>query len=81
LLKSFLIYHNKEVKRTHNLTLLQTECSEIDESFTSFNFDDYNYYSVDVRYPDEFYIPTINEAKEIFQTANQFKDFVLAKIQ
>ena len=79
-LKSFLIYHNKEVKRTHNLTLLQTECSEIEESFLSFHFDNYNNYSVDVRYPDEFYIPTIEEAKEIYSTANQFKDFVLGKI-
>ena len=41
---------------------------------------DYNIYSVDVRYPDEFYIPTIEEAREIYSTANQFKDFVLGKV-
>ena len=35
----------------------------------------------ELRLADEFYIPTINEAKEIFHTANRFKDFVLEKIQ
>jgi len=38
------------------------------------------FYAVEIRYPDEFYIPSITEAKEAFQIAQKVKDFVLKKL-
>ncbi|MCB1193076.1 MAG: HEPN domain-containing protein [Leptospiraceae bacterium] len=80
LLKAFLIYHGQELRKTHNLVFLQTECSNIDSDFDNFEFEDFNYYSVDIRYPDEFYIPEPEEAKKSFYLADHFKNFVLAKL-
>jgi len=36
--------------------------------------------AVEIRYPDEFYIPSIAEAKECFSIASKDKDFLLKKI-
>jgi len=33
-----------------------------------------------VRYPDEFYIPSVNEAKECIEVARKVKEFVLKKL-
>jgi hypothetical protein len=35
---------------------------------------------VDIRYPDNFYIPSLEEAKECFRIAEEIKEFVLMKI-
>ena len=47
-------------------------------NFTSQNLKKQN--SVDIRYPDEFYIPEPEEAKKSFYLADHFKNFVLAKL-
>ncbi len=38
------------------------------------------FYAVEIRYPDEFYIPSIIEAKECFDIASKAKDSLLKKI-
>lgn len=37
-------------------------------------------FAVEVRYPEEFYIPTLNETKEYFTLALKVKDFVFNKL-
>jgi hypothetical protein len=37
-------------------------------------------YAIEVRYPDEFYIPSIEEAKECFEIATKVKEFILIKL-
>ncbi len=37
-------------------------------------------YAVEVRYPDEFYIPSIEEAKEAVEIAKKVKSFIRRKL-
>lgn len=52
-----------------------------DSNFKKLNIGNLKFYAVEVRYPDEFYIPSINEAKECFDIASRVKDFVLKKLR
>jgi len=37
-------------------------------------------YAVEVRYPDEFYTPTLEEAEETYRIALSVRDFVRGKL-
>ena len=81
LLKAFLTYHNIQFPRTHLLETLSQICLELDEKFQSLNFKNLSMYAVEVRYPDEFNIPSIEEANECVEIALQVKDFILSKLE
>ena len=54
-LKAFLIYHEKEIKKTHNIDFLLKKCIEIDSDFLEFHkkeVTDLTLYSVELRYPE-----------------------------
>lgn len=36
--------------------------------------------SVEIRYTDNFYIPSVDEARECFEIASTAKDFILSKL-
>ncbi len=38
-------------------------------------------YAVEIRYPDDYFNPTSEEAKEAFFIANKIKDYILIRIQ
>ncbi|MEX2721787.1 MAG: hypothetical protein Q6362_010315 [Candidatus Wukongarchaeota archaeon] len=38
-------------------------------------------YAVDVRYPEEYLEPSVEEVREFFETADKVKDFVLKKLK
>lgn len=83
LLKAFLINAGVEFGRVHSLEYLIKLCSNVDKEFESLyeitvNLTDY---AVEVRYPDEFYIPTIDEAHKAFESATKVKDFILEKLK
>ncbi len=83
LLKSFLIYNKKEFPKTHDLSILLQLCIDLDNSFNylfSINIDKLTDYAIDLRYPDNFYIPTLDEAKEAIELAEKTKEFVLKKL-
>ena len=40
-----------------------------------------SYYAVEVRYADEFYIPTLEEAKRAFEIAKKAKEFIFRKME
>jgi HEPN domain-containing protein len=85
-LKAFLIFHGKEVKRTHDIAMLIEECSEIDSDFRSLyeiNADRLTEYAVELRYSvtdlDDLF-PPIEETQEAITIAEKVKDFVLEKL-
>lgn len=66
-----MILNNKDFKKSHNLEYLISLCSYIDRDFETL-FDAAQIlsdYAIDIRYPDEFYIPSIEEAKNCFEIA------------
>ncbi len=80
LLKMYLIHRNVDFGRTHDLKFLLDLCSQQDSEFKSLNVGNLTFYAVEVRYPDEFYVPTINEARECFKIILEIKDFVFEKL-
>jgi len=83
MLKAFLINHDIEFGRTHSIEYLIKLCSTVDKDFERLYkiTEGLTEYAVDVRYPEEFYIPSIEEAKEAFFAATKVKEFVFKKLK
>jgi len=56
-------------------------CIEKDPDFNAISVDDLSSYAVEIRYPDDFYIPTISEAKKAYKTAQTVKKFIIKKLK
>lgn len=78
--KAYLISNEIEFPKTHNLEILQQLCMLKDPDFERLELNNLSDYAVDVRYGNEFYIPTILEAKESYEIASNVKKFVLTKL-
>ncbi len=78
-LKAYLIYQCKEIIKTHDLTLLLKSCSEFDYDFDNIKLKDLEVFAVDIRYPDDARVPTLEEAKEYLQIAEAVKELVRKK--
>ncbi len=83
MLKAFLINYDIEFGRTHSIEYLIKLCSKIDKDFERLYeiTEGLTEYAVEVRYPEEFYIPSVEEAKEAFDAATKVKEFVLKKLR
>ncbi|MCM8772641.1 MAG: HEPN domain-containing protein [Candidatus Omnitrophica bacterium] len=82
-LKAFLVASSVEFGRVHSIEYLIKLCEKIDKEF-EFLYDitaNLTDYAIDVRYPDEFYIPTIEEAKKAFESAQKVKEFIFKKLK
>ncbi|MCP4452588.1 MAG: HEPN domain-containing protein [Planctomycetes bacterium] len=80
-LKSYLVSHNTDFGKTHNLEYLLKLCSQYDPALAQVNIGNLSYYAVEVRYPDDFYIPSSEEARECIEIAKHVKALVLERIQ
>jgi len=80
-LKAYLISEQKKFSRTHNIDLLLQLCIEIENSFVELEeIIKLTDYAVELRYPDDFYIPNLDEAKDAYEVAKKVKLFVIEKI-
>lgn len=82
-LKAFLAYHNQEIPKTHTLIRLIKVCISIDPDFQNLieqEIDELTDYAIEIRYADDYYIPTINEAREAIQKAEYVREFVRTRI-
>jgi HEPN domain-containing protein len=80
-LKAFLIAHGVEIRKTHNIEFLLAECEEFDSDFGLIDPKDLNDFSVDIRYPGDIYLPTIEETLAHKQIALDVKALVEQKLQ
>ena len=83
-LKGFLAFHDQEIKKIHNLTAILVDCVQVDPSFselTAKQVDVLTPHATVLRYPDDFYIPPVEEAQHAVQLAEDVKQFVLDKLQ
>lgn len=83
-LKSYLVFHKKHFKKIHNIAKLIEHCKELSPDFDIlFNFeaDKLTVYATEVRYGEEFFIPTIEEARKSIEIAEDVKRFVLEKFK
>ncbi|OGL39502.1 MAG: DNA-binding protein, partial [Candidatus Schekmanbacteria bacterium GWA2_38_11] len=58
LFKAYLVLNKIDFGKTHDLEHLLKLCSELDSEFKDLDVGNLTNYAVEVRYPDEFYIPS-----------------------
>jgi HEPN domain-containing protein len=75
-LKAFLILHDIDFPKTHDVDFLLFECQRIDSENFRFDFKSLTEFGVSVRYPDDFYIPGVNETKEYIEIALEVREVV-----
>ena len=80
LLKAFLVLRNTDFGKTHDSVFLLELCAQHAPDFRKLNVGNLRFYAVDVRYPDEFYIPAVEEARECFSIAKNVKEFIFGKL-
>ena len=81
-LKTYLVYNNKEINKTHDISELLQSCKNIDNAFSELerlNIDDITNYAVIVRY-DDIIEPSKKDAEEAIAIAGHVKLFALKKI-
>jgi HEPN domain-containing protein len=82
ILKAYLISQDEDFKKVHSLEYLVKQCTDIDVEFDWLNevAEKLADYAVEVRYPDDFYMPTVDEAKESFKLVDRVKEFISQKM-
>lgn len=53
-LKAFLVYHNVDFPRTHDVDFLLLECKKIDSKDFNVDLGSLSDFGVNIRYPDDF---------------------------
>ncbi len=82
--KKIVIKISKPFGKTHDIAEFIELCKENNDEFEylyEIKANKLTRYAVEVRYPDEFYIPSIEEAKEAVEIAKKVKSFMLEKFK
>ncbi|MEO0156667.1 MAG: HEPN domain-containing protein, partial [candidate division WOR-3 bacterium] len=83
-LKAYIIYCGREFRKTHDIAELIELCAEIDLEFKELQKTgaiELTDYAVEIRYGEEFYFPTLDEAKEAVEICEKVKEFVVSKLK
>ena len=80
-LKSFLIANGKEIRKTHNIEFLLSECSDFDNDFMNINPKNLSDFGVEARYPGDMYLPSDGETLEYKKLAIEIKILTENKIR
>jgi HEPN domain-containing protein len=82
LIKAFLILSEQTFPFTHNLADLVAVCIQVDPAFATIQrkAEILTPFAVEIRYPDDFYMPTREEAEEAFSIANEIKEFIVVRL-
>ena len=68
-LKGYLVAKQIKFPRTHNLELLLELCGADDPDFSATDVTRLSFYAVEIRYPDEFLEPSLDDATESVRIA------------
>lgn len=81
-LKAFLIFHGKRFPFTHNLADLVAICMQVELAFAAIQrkAETLTPFAVEIRYPDDFYMPTREETEEAFAIAKEIYAFVSVRL-
>lgn len=82
-LKAFLVHHQIYFAKTHKIMELLELCATVDSSFRDElqDADNLTDYAVEIRYPDVWLEPGIEESKEALETAKKVREFVLERLK
>lgn len=81
-LKSYLVFKEQEIRKTHDLVELTQLCAELDFEFITLLEIAKNIkpYATRGRYPDDFLPPEKDDVKEIVEQAERILKFVQQKL-
>ncbi len=82
--KAYLTFRDIRITKTHDMELLLDMCIKLDKDFSFLDqkkIARLTFYAVEVRYPDDFYLPSIEEAKESIKIAKEVRELVKRKIR
>lgn len=81
-LKAYLVFLDIRFEKKHDLGYLLDLINEKEKVSDEFYemLEKLEDYAVEIRYPDDWFEPTLDEAKEVYEVAKQVKEFVLNKI-
>ena len=83
-LKAFLIFNGREIRKTHDLAEIITECKELDPDFQKLielKVQNLTEFGVQFRYPMEIMFPSREETEEAIELTQKVKYFVAAKLR
>jgi len=80
-LKAFLVFHNIDFPKTHDLEFLLLECQKIDKNDFDFDFGSLTDFGVSIRYPDDFFIPNKEDVIYFREIAKKVKKVTEKKIK
>lgn len=81
-LKAFLVSRNSIPEKTHKIERLLAACEAVDGAFgTLADAVLLTEYAVALRYVDDFFIPSEDEARSAYRLAVRVKDFVRERIR
>lgn len=82
LIKAFLVFHGKSFPFSHNLADLVAVCMQVDPDFVAIQrkAEMLTPFAVEIRYPDDFYMPTRQEAEQAFAIAAEIQAFISARL-
>ena len=81
-IKAFLVFNGKPFPFSHNLADLVAVCMQVDPAFAAIQrkAETLTPFAVEIRYPDDFYMPTRQETQEAFAIAAEIKAFIYARL-
>ncbi|MBL7075398.1 HEPN domain-containing protein [candidate division KSB1 bacterium] len=81
-LKAYLVFLDIPFTKTHEIGELITKCEEKDGEISALKeeADKLTDYAIEVRYPDDWFEPSLEEAKDAFKIAKKIKEFILNRI-
>jgi HEPN domain-containing protein len=81
-LKAALMYFERNPEKVHDLVLLLSEVQKLIPELEPYGeqFERISDYAVGSRYPDYPYDPTIEDAREAFNTALEIKEIIVKKL-
>ncbi len=83
-LKGYLVFHELDFRKTHDIAELIELCKSVSEKFEELygmDADSLTVYAADIRYPDDFYMPTLEETRDCIDIAVKAMEFVKERLK
>jgi len=81
-LKAYLVFLGISFTKTREIGELVTKCEDKDSEISVLKeeADELTDYAVVVRYPDDWFVPDLEDAEGAFEIANKIREFVVNRI-
>ena len=81
-LKAYLIFLEISFRKTHEIGELITMCEAKDTEISTLKeeADILTDYAVEIRYPDDFYEPTLEESELAYKVTLKIREYIISKI-